>query len=280
MPVRIVTDSSADLPADEIEKLGVQVVPLSIRFGTEEYTDGVDLSVEQFYEKLVTSEELPETSAPAPGAFEAAFRRQAEAGADAVVCINLSSGLSATMQAAQTAATAVAGDIDVRVVDSLSITSGLGTQVRLAAEMASEGAGADAVAALVEDLATRTRVIGTLDTLENLKKGGRVGAAQALLGSVLSVKPLIDISSGVVAEAGKVRTRRRALEWVRDQVFERPRVEHLNIAHGMAPDVDQMLDLLAPRYPADEVRITTIGATIGTHGGPRVMGLTWIEPAT
>ncbi|HEX6237510.1 MAG TPA: DegV family protein [Acidimicrobiales bacterium] len=279
MPVRIVTDSSADLPAAEMEELGVEVVPLSIRFGTEEYTDGVDLSVEQFYEKLVTSEELPETSAPAPGAFEAAFRRQAEAGADAVVCINLSSGLSATMQAAQTAATAVAGDLDARVVDSLSITSGLGTQVRLASQAAAEGADADAVVALVEDLAKRTRVIGTLDTLENLKKGGRVGAAQALLGSVLSVKPLIDISSGVVAEAGKVRTRRRALEWVRDQVFERPRVEHLNIAHGMAPDVDQMLDLLAPRYPADQVQVTTIGATIGTHGGPRVMGLTWIEPA-
>ena len=279
MPVRIVTDSSADLPAAEMEELGVEVVPLSIRFGTEEYTDGVDLSVEQFYEKLVTSEELPETSAPAPGAFEAAFRRQAEAGADAVVCINLSSGLSATMQAAQTAATAVAGDLDARVGDSLSITSGLGTQVRLASQAAAEGADADAVVALVEDLAKRTRVIGTLDTLENLKKGGRVGAAQALLGSVLSVKPLIDISSGVVAEAGKVRTRRRALEWIRDQVFERPRVEHLNIAHGMAPDVDQMLDLLAPRYPADQVQVTTIGATIGTHGGPRVMGLTWTEPA-
>src|SRR5690606_6361090 len=112
-----------------------------------------------------------------------------------------------------------------------SITSGLGTQVRLAARAAAEGADADAVVALVEDLAPRTRIVGTLDTLENLKKGGRVGAAQALLGSVLSVKPLIDISSGVVAEAGKVRTRRRALEWIRDQVFERPRVEHLNIAH-------------------------------------------------
>jgi DegV family protein with EDD domain len=278
MPVRIVTDSSADLPADVVERLGVEVVPLSIRFGGEEYTDGVDLSVSQFYDKLASSAELPETAAPAPGAFEAAFRRQAEAGADAVVCINLSSGLSATLQSAQNAATAADG-LDVRVVDSRSITSGLGTQVRLAAEAAADGAGADDVVALVEGLVARTHVFGALDTLDNLKKGGRIGGAQALLGSLLSVKPLLDLSSGEVAEAGRARTRRRALEWLRDKVFEQPAVEHLCIAHGMAPDLDTMLDLLGPRYPRDQVTVTTIGPVIGTHGGPRVMGLTWVGPA-
>ena len=278
MPVRIVTDSSADLPADEVERLGVEVVPLSIRFGTDEYTDGVDLSVAQFYDKLASSADLPETAAPAPGAFEAAFRRQAEAGADAVVCINLSSGLSATIQSAQNAAKG-AEDVDVRVVDSHSITSGLGTQVTLAAEAAAAGAGADEIVALVESLVGRTHVFGALDTLDNLKKGGRIGGAQALLGSLLSIKPLLDISSGEVAEAGKARTRRKALEWLRDRVFALPAVEHLCVAHGMAPDLDDMLALLAPRYPADQVRITTIGPTIGTHGGPRVMGLTWLDPA-
>jgi DegV family protein with EDD domain len=279
MPVRIVTDSSADLPADEVDRLGVEVVPLSIRFGSEEYTDGVDLSVAQFYDKLASASDLPETAAPAPGAFEAAFRRQAEAGADAVVCINLSSGLSATIQSAQNAAKAVAEDLDVRVIDSTSITSGLGTQVTLAAEAAAGGAGADEIVALVEDLARRTHVFGALDTLDNLKKGGRIGGAQALVGSLLSIKPLLDISSGEVAEAGKARTRRKALEWLRDKVFEQPKVEHLCVAHGMATDLDDMLTLLAPRYPADELRITTIGPTIGTHGGPRVMGLTWVDPA-
>ncbi|MGH9258538.1 MAG: DegV family protein [Acidimicrobiales bacterium] len=279
MPVRIVTDSSADLPADEVARLGVEVVPLSIRFGAEEFTDGVDLSVAQFYDKLASSSDLPETAAPAPGAFEAAFRRQAAAGADAVVCINLSSGLSATFQSAQNAATAVADDLDVRVVDSRSITSGLGTQVTVAAEAAAEGASADEVVALVEGLVGRTHVIGALDTLDNLKKGGRIGGAQALLGSLLSIKPLLDISSGEVAEAGKARTRRKAIDWLRDQVFAQPEVEHLCVAHGMAPDVDDMVALLAPRYPADQIRITTIGPTIGTHAGPRVMGLTWVDPA-
>lgn len=278
MPVRIVTDSSADLAADVVERLGIEVVPLSIRFGDEEYTDGVDLSVSQFYDKLASSADLPETAAPSPGAFEAAFRRQADAGADAIVCINLSSGLSATLQSAQNAASAVEG-LDVRVVDSRSITSGLGTEVRLAAEAAADGAGADDVVALVDDLVGRTHVFGALDTLDNLKKGGRIGGAQALLGSLLSVKPLLDLSSGEVAEAGRARTRRRALEWLRDKVFSQPAVEHLCIAHGMAPDLDNMLDLLAPRYPADQVTVTTIGPVIGTHGGPRVMGLTWVDPA-
>jgi DegV family protein with EDD domain len=279
MSVRIVTDSAADLSADEVARLGVEVVPLSIRFGADEFTDGVDLSVAEFYQRLASSAELPETSAPSPGAFEAAFRRQAEAGADSVVCINLSSGLSATIQSAQTAATALADQIDVRVVDSRSITSGLGTQVIAAAEAAAGGAGADEVVGQVESLARRTHVLGALDTLDNLKKGGRIGGAQALLGSLLSIKPLLDISSGEVAEAGRARTRRRALEWLRDQVFALPDPEHLCLAHGMAPDVDEMLALLAPRYPADKLRVTTIGATIGTHAGPRVMGLTWVDPA-
>jgi DegV family protein with EDD domain len=279
MSVRIVTDSAADLLADEVARLGVEVVPLSIRFGAEEFTDGVDLSVAEFYQRLASSADLPETAAPSPGAFEAAFRRQAEAGADTIVCINLSSGLSATLQSAQNAATAVAGDIDVRVVDSRSITSGLGTQVEVAAEAAAGGASPDEIVHLVEDLRRRTHVIGALDTLDNLRKGGRIGGAQALLGSLLAIKPLLDISSGEVEEAGRARTRRKALEALRNQIFDLPEVEHLCVSHGMAPDVDQMLALLAPRYPADKVRVTVIGPTIGTHGGPRVMGLTWIDPA-
>ena len=233
MPVRIVTDSAADLPPTRSSELGVEVVPLSIRFGTDEYTDGVDLSVAEFYEKLASSDALPETSAPSPGAFEAAFRRQAEAGADAVVCINLSEGLSATIQSARNAATAVADDLDVRVVDSRSITVGprhpgdaWPPRPRPTAPSADE------VVALVESLAGRTHVIGALDTLDNLKKGGRIGGAQALLGSLLSIKPLLDISTGEVAEAGKARTRRKALEWLRDQVFAVPEVEHLCVAHG------------------------------------------------
>ena len=277
MPVRIVTDSSCDLTDDEVAKHGVEVVPLSIRFGEDEYEDRTELSVDQFYAKLAEASVLPETAAPAPGKFEAAFRRHQQAGADAIVCINLSSELSATMQSAQNAAKAVEGELDVRVVDSRSITSGLGTQVMLAAEAASAGASADDVVALVEDLATRTHVFGALDTLENLKKGGRIGGAQALAGSILSIKPILDISTGKVEEAGKPRTRKKALAVLRDRVAEAGAIEHLCVYHGFAPDLDEMLDLLDPVVPRDQVRVGVIGPVIGTHGGPRVMGVTWVE---
>lgn len=279
MAVRIVTDSSCDLTDALVTAHGIEVVPLTIRFGDEELEDRTELSVERFYEKLAASSVLPETAAPAPGKFEAAFRRQAEAGADAVVCINLSAGLSATMQSAQNAARALEGELDVRVIDSRSITSGLGTQVVRAAEAAASGASADEVVALVEDLARRTHVIGALDTLDNLKKGGRIGGAQALLGSLLSIKPIVDISTGTVEEAGKARTRRKALEVLRDKVKQAGAVEHLNVTHGFAPDVEDMLDLLDPIYPRDQIQVGHIGPVIGTHAGPRVVGITWLDPA-
>ena len=277
MAVRIVTDSSCDLTDEEVAAGGIEVVPLSIRFGADELEDRTELSVEAFYERLGSSDVLPETAAPAPGKFEAAFRRQQAAGADAVVCINLSSGLSATMQSARNAATAVAGDLPVHVVDSRSITAGLGTQVRLAAQAAADGAGPDEVVALVEDLVRRTHVIGALDTLDNLKKGGRIGGAQALLGSLLSIKPILDLSSGETQEAGRARTRRKALETLRDRVVEHGEVTELHVVHGFAPDVDAMVDLLAAHHPRDEIRIGTIGPVIGTHAGPRVMGVTWLS---
>jgi DegV family protein with EDD domain len=279
MAVRIVTDSSCDLTDDEVAAHGIEVVPLTIRFGTEELEDRTELSVAEFYERLASSSVLPETAAPAPGKFEAAFRRQAETGADAVVCINLSSGLSATMQSARNAATALAGELPVHVVDSRSITSGLGTQVLLAAEAAAAGASPEEVVALVEDLVRRTRVVGALDTLDNLKKGGRIGGAQALVGSLLSIKPILDLSSGEVEEAGRARTRRKALETLRDRVVEHGDVQQLRIAHGFAPDVDAMVRLLTERYPEEAIRVGHIGPVIGTHGGPRVMGVTWLDPA-
>jgi DegV family protein with EDD domain len=272
MAVRIVTDSSCDLTDEEAAAHGIEVVPLTIRFGAEELEDRTELSVVDFYARLGSSAVLPETAAPAPGKFEAAFRRQAEAGADEVVCINLSSGLSATMQSARNAATALAGELPVEVVDSRSITSGLGTQVLLAAQAAER-------VALVGDLVSRTHVFGALDTLDNLKKGGRIGGAQALVGSLLSIKPILDLSTGETQEAGKARTRRKALEVLRDKVVEAGAVEQLCVAHGFAPDVDAMVDLLAEHHPREAIRIRHIGPVIGTHGGPRVMGVTWLDPA-
>jgi DegV family protein with EDD domain len=279
MPVRIVTDSSCDLPEEVTSELGIEVVPLTVRFGDEEFVDRVELSVSDFYRRMASSDDLPQTAAPAPGAFEDAFRKCLAEGADAVVCINLSAQLSATMQSAQTAAKALEGTLDIRVVDSRSVTMGLGSMVRWAAEAARDGMSADAIQADVESQAQRQRIWGTLDTLDNLKKGGRIGGAKALVAGLLSIKPAIELHKGVVEEAGKPRTRGKALQWLADRLLEEPSVEKLCVVHGEAPDIDEFLGLIASKYGPDDYTVGFIGPVIGAHGGPRVMGVTYQVPA-
>ena len=275
--VRIVTDSSCDLSAEEAAALGVEIVPLSIRFGNEEYVDREELSVEDFYAKLRTSDSLPETAAPSPGAFLERFNKLRSEGADAVVCINISRDLSATMEAAQQAARQLEGEFDVRVIDSRSITAGLGTQVIHAAEAARSGASADEIAELVAGLIERTHVLGSLDTLEYLKKGGRIGGAQALIGSMLSIKPILDISSGAVEEAGKQRTRKKALLAMRDRMLESGPISDLAVYHADAKDLDDFIAMVREVLPDTTMRVGLIGAVIGTHGGPGTMGVCWLS---
>ena len=279
MAVRIVTDSSCDLPADVVEALGITVVPLKVRFGDVELIDVVELSVEDFYRRMAASDDLPQTAAPAPGAFEEAFRAARADGAEAVVCINLSAQLSATMQSAQTAAAALECEVDVRVVDSRSVALGLGSMVKWAAEAAAAGTGADAIVADVEGQAHRQRIWATLDTLDNLKKGGRIGGAKALVAGLLSIKPAISLHEGVVEEAGKPRTRGKALQWLADRLLEEPVVEKLCVVHGEAPDIDQLLQLISSKYGPDDYTVGLIGPVIGAHGGPRVVGITYQVPA-
>jgi DegV family protein with EDD domain len=273
MTVKIVTDSSCDLPDALVSELGIEVVPLKIRFGTEELVDRVDLSSSEFWARCSTSAELPSTAAPAPGAFEEVFRTAAAAGAEGVVCVNLSSKLSATGESAQAAARAVADVVPVKVVDSLSVTLGLGMIAVESARRAAAGAGLDEIVALAEDMARRTKVFGSLDTLEYLKKGGRIGAAQALLGSILSIKPCIEVVDGKVEPGPKQRTRSRALQWLADQVGAVKGVENLAVLHGDAPDVDTLVGLLTPHYPRDQIVIGQLGAVVGAHTGPRTIGV-------
>jgi DegV family protein with EDD domain len=279
MPVRIVTDSSCDLTAAEAEELGIEVVPLTIRIGDDEYVDREQLSPEDFYKKMAASSTLPETAAPSPGAFEERFRKLAAEGADAIVCVNISRALSATGEAAQQAARIIGPEVDIRVIDSKSITSGLGTMALRAARAAAAGQSANEVEALVEALIPRSRVYGALDTLENLKKGGRIGGAKALVGSVLSIKPLIDISTGVVEEASKQRTRKKALAWLRERIAEAGDIEDLALMHADASDFDEFVDEVRQDRPGLPIRTGWIGAVIGTHGGPGIVGVTFLTPA-
>lgn len=267
MTVRIVTDSGCDLAPDVAAELSIAVVPLSIRFGATEYTDRVDLSPEKFYAEMEANDELPETAAPSPGAFEQAFRSQLDDGGSEIVCINLSEALSATAQSARTAASIV--DASIEIVDSKSATVGQGTLVMRAAEMAAAGASSADIIAATNELSARMHVYGILDTLENLKKGGRIGNAQALLGQMLSIKPCIDLSTGAVEEAGRQRTRKKALAWIRDIIPAT--ATNVAIGHGLAPDVEQLSSALS--MPID--RVSLIGPVVGTHGGPRVIGVSF-----
>ncbi len=275
MTVRVVTDSSCDLPLELADELGIGIVPLTVRFGSEELVDDRDLTPAIFWSRSASSATLPETAAPSPGAFETAFRAAAEAGASGVLCVNLSSRLSATVASARTAAQSLAGQIDVRVVDSRSVSLGLGLMATAAARCAADGADLDQVVKEVEALIGRTRVIGALDTLEYLKKGGRIGGAQALLGSVLSVKPMIEVLDGAVEPGPKLRTRARAMRQLVDRVAAESSITNLAILHGDAPDVDVLVEAIRPHFPAERIIVGNLGAVVGSHTGPRTIGVAY-----
>lgn len=273
MSIRIVTDSSCDLPADAVDAHGIRVVPLSIRFGDEEFIDREELTPAEFWARCAQQDELPETAAPAPGQFEQAYRELIAEGASGIVVVSLSSALSATIQSAELAARSVADDIPIRIVDSRSITMGLGTIALACARLAEEGATLEEVAALAEDRAARTRVFGALDTLENLKKGGRIGNARALVATALAIKPIIEVRDGQVEEGGRQRTRSKALKYLVSKVAEfEGQISDLAVLHADCSDVDQFVEMLRPHHDG-EIVIGEIGPVIGAHAGRGTIGV-------
>ncbi len=274
--IRVVTDSACDLSADVAAEHDVTIVPLTIRFGAEEFVDGRDLSTEEFWSRCKASEVLPETAAPSPGAFQEAFLAAADDGCDGVFCIDLSGALSATYQAAVAAAKTVADRIDVRVVDSRSVTMGLGLMVLDAAERAAAGADLDSLEARAGELVSHSSVFGAVDNLEHLTKGGRIGGARALLGSMLSIKPVVALVDGVVEEESKQRTRARSLQYLADKMRDSPPLSRVAIAHGAATDIDTFLALIED-VPSDHPLVVgQLGPVIGTHTGPGTVGLCMI----
>lgn len=272
--IRVVTDSASDLPREIAQRLDIDVVPLSIRFGDEEFTD---LSPDDFWAKCKVAKTLPETSAPSPGAFQAAYERAKAGGYDGVIVLTISSLLSATHQAAVLGAESMAGEIEVRVVDTLNVSMGEGLMVMDIAEASKGGATLDELVARSSELLKKVGVVATLDTLEHLIKGGRIGGAKALLGQVLSIKPLIDVKGGVVAEAGRQRTRAKALAAVAQVAAEHSPLRRFALIQGACTDV-ATLEALVKDIPTQfPLVVTDIGPVVGTHGGPGIIGLTWIE---
>ena len=272
MSIRIVTDSSCDLPQNVADALGIVIVPLSIRFGDDEYIDRTTITTDRFWQLCSSSKELPQTAAPSPGQFETAYTDLAGQGATGIVVISLSSSLSFTMQSAELAAKEVAGRIDVRVIDSRNASLGVGLIAVECAERAKAGDSLDSIVALANGLVPRTHVFGALDTLENLRKGGRIGGAKAMLGTALSVKPLIEVRNGEVEEAGTQRTRSKALASLIETLRNAGTVERLGVLHAQCADIDDFVAKVREVYSGD-IMIGDIGAVIGTHAGQGTIGI-------
>jgi DegV family protein with EDD domain len=271
--IRVVTDSACDLSPELTDGRDLTVVPLTIRFGEQEFVDRVALTPAEFWARCAESPVLPETAAPSPGAFQEAFEAAANDGCDGVLCVTLSAGVSATFQAARTAADGIDGRIPIRVIDSRSLTIGLGLLVIEATDLAAEGAGLDQMADRIEALVPHMIVYGVVDTLEHLEKGGRIGGARALLGSLLSIKPVLAVVDGVVEEESKQRTRSRSLRYLAEKVRSGPPIRRLAVANGAAPDIDDFLTLLDGVKSEFPFVVSDLGPVVGTHSGPRTIGV-------
>jgi DegV family protein with EDD domain len=276
--VAVITDSASDIPAALAGELGIIVVPLHVRFGTTEMLDRVELRSEEFWQRCSASAELPQTAAPSPGAFEEAFRSAHSAGAGGAVCVTLSKALSATCEAASQAARAVAGDFPVEVVDSASVTMGEGLIALEAAEAARAGASLPDVVAAAESARGRVRVFGLIDTLDNLKRGGRIGGAAAALGTLLSIKPVIEVRDGAVEQESKQRTRARSMRYLADKVRAAAPLERLAVLNTNASDFGELVEMLSGVPVSAPVVIGEIGPVVSTHAGAGAIGAAWLEP--
>jgi len=271
----IVTDSAADLPPDVADRHGIFVVPLLTTFGEQTYRVGPDMSAGEFWAKLTAvGSTFPQTAASTPAAFQEVYERAFASGAEGIVAIHVAGTLSAALKSARIARDALA-DREIHIVDSWSASGGTGLLALAAADMRDRGMSAAEIADAVTAIADDLRVYLVVETLEYLRRGGRISGAQATVGTLLSVKPIITIGEGKVETVERVRTRGKARERLLELLATGP-VERVFILHGMAPDVDDFTQDLVARIPGgvpdDRIVTSLIGASVGAHLGPGCVG--------
>lgn len=274
MVVKVVTDSTSDLPADLAQSLGVTVVALNVNFGTESFKDNVTITADEFYERLIKGTVLPTTSQPSPGEFVEVYDRLGQ-DADGIVSVHLSAKESGTHNSAVQALGITTATCPIEVVDSEQFSMGLGMIVIKAAEAASRGASVKEVATIARDAIGLSQCIASFDTLEFLEKGGRIGKAKTLVGSLLRFKPSIIIRDGQVHELGKTRTLVKSIEKLKETARSFAPVEALCVLHSTTPDVagkiaDDLSDLLPP---GTDPFLARFGPVIGTYTGPGALGI-------
>lgn len=274
MRVAVVTDSTSDLPVDVAKALNITVVPASIHFGDKVYRDGVDLSSDDFYRKLQADSVLPKTSTPSPGDFKAVYQRLA-AEHDAIASIHVASKLSATLEAAVMGSRDV--NLPVSVVDSQTASMACGLLAIVAAKAARSGAGLAEIEKLLHSAIPRTITYGVFGTLEYLCKGGRIGRAQAFLGSLLKLNPILAISHGEIVPVARVRTRARAIARLCEILQNSGTPEEMCVMRTTDPaEAEDLATQLAPLFPLERMYRASIGPAMGTYVGPGAVGVSVI----
>ena len=271
MTVKIVTDSVADLPSRMVEELGITVIPLIIRFGEEVFHDGIDLTTEQFYDKLAGSKVFPSTSVPSPATFAQVYDKLAEE-TDEILAITVSARLSATHEVALQGIGLMKRKCRVEVIDSQWATMAQGFIVMEAAKAAQAGASLDEVMAVARKTIPRIDFLAAFDTLEYLRRGGRIGRAQALLGSALKINPIITLKDGLVEPAGRTRSRPKALDRLYDFAASYSHIDEMAVEDTACPDeAEELLKRLGAIFPKERIYRSKMTPAIGTHTGPGLL---------
>jgi len=277
MTVRIVTDSTCDLPKDLVNAYGITVVPLTVFFGEEALLDGVDIDPAGFYERLRESKVMPRTSQPSVELFRVAYEELGQE-TNEIVSIHLSSKLSGTLNAASVAREDVAHDTHIELIDSYNVSVGLGLIVLEAAAVANAGGKVEDVVAAARRAMDRTKVVVVVDTLEYLQRGGRIGRARSMLGSVLSIKPLLEVEGGEVAPFERVRTRAKAMERLYEIAIGQARAKMMFVAcGGNDAEAEAFIERLRPMLPHTDIGRAALGPIVGVYTGPNAIGVASLE---
>ncbi len=272
--VRVITDSTAYFEPGVAERLGITVLPLNIHFGDESFREGIDITAEEFFRKLRHTSIMPTTSPPSLSDFQRAYEELIRQGADEIIAIHISSKLSQTYQVAKAATEPFLGRCRITVIDSLTTSLGLGILAEAAAKAAAQGMVMEDIVRLIRGMIPHVYIVFFVETLDYLERGGRIGKAQALLGTMLNVKPLLIVEDGEIIPLEKVRTRAKAIDKLFEFVAEFAHIEKMAILQSeFTNDTQLLIEHIHTVFPDMEVPVLTYGPVLATHVGPDTMGI-------